>query len=87
MSTKSLGEFEVQYLYNPEVVKITDEYVIFIRFLSKIFILGFLQVPLKLEGVVQEDQRAQPEEGFQVRMARPWIGPQRHQHLSSIISI
>lgn len=28
-STQSLGDFEVQYLFNPAVVEISDEYVFF----------------------------------------------------------
>jgi hypothetical protein len=44
--------------------------------------LVLIQVPLGVEEAVAGDQGAQPEEGVQVRLARPRIRPQLHQHLS-----
>jgi hypothetical protein len=42
-----------------------------------------MQVPLGVEEVVAGDQGAQPEEGLQVRLARPPVCAQLHQHLST----
>lgn len=69
--TWSLGHFEVQYLYNPKVVKITEKYENFIRFERKLIFFGWMQVPPKVEGVVKGDEWEEPEEGFPIWMAWP----------------